>query len=151
MTAQAAEGKAAAGFFDQASRSFGDALKAGVRVQEEWSKWWSDAVEQAGPVRDWQKRSSTLLSGVLPAAQKNAEEWMKAMEQNYRKSMDLMRKAFDSEKSVVAPDYQERAKELWEESLSVVRESAETIAQANTKMVEAWAEVVRKSMNGFEK
>jgi len=152
MTAQAEQCKAAAEFFDQAARSFGDALQAGIRVQDEWSKWWSDAVDQAGPVCNWQKRSSSLLNGVLPTAQKNAEEWIKAVDRNYRKSMDLLKKAFDdAEKSVAAPEYQQRAKELWEESLSVVRDSAETIAQANAKMAEAWGDVVRKSVNGVEK
>ncbi len=43
--------------FDQAVQTFGDAMKAGVKIQEEIGRWWSDVIEQAGPVQEWQKRS----------------------------------------------------------------------------------------------
>ena len=62
MAATATKSDRVSGLFDQAVLTLGDALKAGVKIQEEVGKWWSDALEQAGPVTDWQKKSRALVS-----------------------------------------------------------------------------------------
>jgi hypothetical protein len=134
--------------FDQAVQTFGDAMKAGVKMQEEMGRWWSDAIEQAGPVNEWQKRSRAIVCEAIPAAQHNTEEFMKVMEQNYRRSLDLLKKAVDSEPSVSPTDVQTKTQELWDASMEVVRDNAQAMAQVNVKMMETWAELLKKNMNG---
>ena len=51
----------ASGLFDQAVSTFGDAMKAGVKIQEDIGKWWSDALDQSGPAMEWQKRSRAIV------------------------------------------------------------------------------------------
>lgn len=138
------------GLFDQAVQSFGEAMKAGVRIQEDVAKWWTDAIDQAAPMQQWQKRSRAIMCDVLPTAQKNTEEWMRLVEQNYKKSMELLKKAFSSEETNTAAEMQARLQELWEESLDVIRENAQAMTQANAKMMELWADILRKNMNGSE-
>lgn len=133
--------------FDQAVLTFGDALKAGVRIQEEVAKWWTDALEQGGPVQEWQKKSRAIVSEAIPAAQKNAEEWLKLVEQNYKRSMDLLKKAFDT--NGAGKDVQSRTQDLWEASLQVIRENAQAMAQANMKMMELWASVLQKNVEAM--
>lgn len=134
--------------FDQAVQTYGDALKSGVKMQEEVSRWWTDMMDQAGPMQEWQKRSRAMVSEAIPAAQKNAEEWMRVIEQNYRRSMDLFKKAIDGEQPSGTAELQSKTQELWEASVELVRENAQSMAQANMKMMETFAEVLRKNMNG---
>jgi hypothetical protein len=59
--------------FDDAAASFNEAVKAGVKMQEEVGKWWADALDKAGPagfaVVDWQKKSIAVVAYAFPAAQ----------------------------------------------------------------------------------
>ena len=127
MATKAAE--AATGLFDEALQTFNDAVKAGVKVQEEIGKWWSDALDQAGPADQWQKKSKAILGEAIPAAQKNAEDWLKLVETNYKRSLGLLKKAWDTDTD--ASTMRAKTQELWESSLELVRDNALAIAQSN--------------------
>jgi polyhydroxyalkanoate synthesis regulator protein len=136
------------GLLDQAVATFGDAMKAGVKFQEDIGRWWSDVLDQTAPVQTWQKRSREMVSEAIPAAQRNAEEWMKVVEQNYRRSLELMRRALETENPATVAEAQTRMQDLWEASMQVIRDNAQAMAQANLHMMEAWAEILRKNLNG---
>src|SRR5688572_156230 len=86
----------ACGPFDEAVANFNDAVKAGVKAQEEIGKWWSDALAQAGGGGEqWQKQSKAVFAEAIPAAQKNAEDWLKLVDQNYKRSLALFKKAWE--------------------------------------------------------
>jgi hypothetical protein len=136
------------GLFDQAVESFGESMKVGVKFQEDLAKWWADALEQTGPMQNWHKRTRAMVSEVVPAAQKNAEEWMRIMEDNYRRSIDLMRRAFEPTQSTNPAEMQARTRELWEASLEVIRNNAQAMAQANVRMMELWSDILRRNMDG---
>src|SRR5271166_1412924 len=121
-------------FLDGALGAFGDALKAGVKAQEEMVKWWSGAAEGAAPLGDWQKRSRQFFDEGVPAAQKQAEDWMRLVEQNYRRSIDLLKKAVDADHNGALDGFRDRIRALWEESITVVKENAEAMAQANVRL-----------------
>lgn len=137
-------------YFDGALNAFGDAMKSGVKAQEDMVKWWSNALNGGGPLTDWQKRSRAMLDEAVPAAQRNAEEWMKTVEQNYRRSMELFRKAVDQDQSGAVSNLRERTHKLWEESLSVVKENTEAMVQANVRMMELWTDMVRRNVEQGE-
>lgn len=128
---------------DQATQTFGDALKAGVKIQEEIARWWGDALDQAGPMYELQKRSRAIVTEAIPAAQKNAEEWLRLVEQNYRRSMDLVKKAFSANGD---SDIQARTQGLWEASLDVMRDNAQAVAQTNVKMMDLWADLLQRNL-----
>jgi len=132
--------------FDQGVQAIGEAVKAGVKIQEEIGKWWSYALEQVGSIQDWQKKSQAVASEVLPAAEKNTAEWFKVMEQNYKRGLELSKKSLCCNES--AGDVQTRSRELFAAAVDTVRDNAQAIAQANVKAMETWAEVLRKSSNG---
>ncbi len=145
MATKTAEFKASS-LFDQAVSTFGDALKAGVKIQEEVGKWWSDALDQSGPAMEWQKRSRAMVKEALPAAQKSAEDWLKLVEKNYSKSMALLKQAFEADADPA--DIRVRTQELWEASLQLVRENAQAMAETNMKMMEVWAGLLKKNVEG---
>jgi hypothetical protein len=141
----AAKAEAVVGnMFDEAMTTFNDAVKAGVKVQEEIGKWWSDALDQAGPADQWQKKSKAILSEAIPAAQKNAEEWLKLVEQNYKRSLALLKKAWSADAD--ANTMRAKTQELWESSLEMVRDNTQAITQANMKMMEVWAGVLKNGV-----
>jgi hypothetical protein len=136
---------------DGALNAFGDAMKAGVQAQEEIAKFWTGAFNgNGGPLGDWQKRSKVMFEDTVPAVQKQATEWLKLVEQNYRRSVELMKKALDGEQNGAAGNFREKTKKLWEESLSVVKENSEAMAQANVKMLELWTDILRKNLEQGE-
>jgi hypothetical protein len=141
--------KEVSSLFDQAVSTFGDALKAGVKIQEEVGKWWSDALEHAGPVNEWQKKSRALVSEAIPAAQKNAEEWLKLVEQNYKRSMTLLKKAFET--NADPAEIRAKTQQLWEESMELIRDNAQAMADANKKVLELWAGMLKKNCEAMKK
>jgi polyhydroxyalkanoate synthesis regulator protein len=136
--------------FDSAINAFGDAMKAGVKAQEEIVKWWSNSLNGGTPLGDWQKRSKQMFDEAVPAAQRNAEEWLKVVEQNYRRSVELLKKAMDSDQNGAVNSLRDKTRKLWEESLTVVKENAESMAQANVKMMELWTDLMRKNLEQTE-
>lgn len=141
------------GLFDQAVQTFGDAMKAGVKFQEEMSKLWTEMLDQSAPMQEWQKQSRALMGDAIPAAQKGVEQWMKLAQQNYQRSLELFRKAFENEQSnggkAAAEVMQNRTQDIWEASMEMVRGNAQAVAQANAKMMETWVEMLRKN-NGVQ-
>jgi hypothetical protein len=134
----------ATGVFDQAVGTFGEALKAGVKAQEEIAKWWTSALDQRGSVQDWQQRSREIIQEIIPAAQKSAEEWLKLVEKNSTKSIALLKRAVETDAD--AEEIQAKTQELWKASLDLVRENTEAIAQNNVKLMEVWSKLLKKNV-----
>ena len=136
---------------EDASSSFNEAVKSSMKMQEEVGKWWADALEKTGPAgfvaEEWQKKSKAVVTEAIPAAQKNAEAWLKVVDQNTKRGLGLLKKAFDAPPADPAA-LRERTQDLWESSLELVRENTQAIAQANIKMLEVWAGLLQKAGNG---
>jgi len=130
---------------DSAASAFSDALKAGVRAQEEVVKWWTSSFDGAC-AGDFQKRGRQLFDEAIPAAQKQAQDWLKIIDANCRRGVDLVRKAMDSEQDSLAAAFTDASRRLWEETVAVVKENLESMTQANIKMLEVWADLLRKSV-----
>ncbi|HEX2973861.1 MAG TPA: hypothetical protein VHP11_16125, partial [Tepidisphaeraceae bacterium] len=111
---------------------------------------WTEMLEQGGAMQTWQKRSRAMINEAIPTAQKNAEEWLRMIEENYRRAMDLMKKAVEPEQAGAGVDVRARTQELWEASMEAMRDTAQKMAQTNVKMMEQWAEILRKNTNGGE-
>lgn len=133
------------GLFDQAVSTFGETLKAGIKAQEQIAAYWSDALGKSGATGEFQKKSRAFFTDAMPAAQKNAEEWLRLLEQNYRRSMDLLRKACEPGSVAAAGDFQAKAHALWEQSVELVKENAQAMAQTNLKVMELWADFLRQN------
>jgi hypothetical protein len=131
---------------DGAVETFGQALKAGVKAQEEIVKWWSNSLNGGSFMGDWQKRSKQFFDDTIPATQKQAQEWMKLAEQNYRRSVELLKKAVEADPDQSFDAASERVRKLWEESLAVIKENAEAMVQTNAKLMDLWAEQIGKKM-----
>src|SRR4029453_15323453 len=60
--------------FDQAVKNYEEALKTGVRLQEECGKWWTNVLSQTTRPQDWQKNVTSVLNEAFPPAQKKKKK-----------------------------------------------------------------------------
>src|SRR4026209_2099785 len=82
-----------ADLFEQATRNYEQAVKTGLKAQEESAKLWTNLCNQITPPAELQKRVKVFADEVIPQTQKNVNEYLKVVEQNSRATVELMKKA----------------------------------------------------------
>jgi hypothetical protein len=145
---QAASQKVVSELFDQAVETFNGALKTGLKVQEEATRWWLDVLGDAGSLQKVQHKLQEIVEDALPAAQKNAEECLKVLDRGSRTSMELLKKAFETGQSQSASEIQAKVRDLWEASLTALRSNAQAVVQLNARALEACSDLVGKTFAG---
>ena len=133
-----------ADLFEQATRNYEQAVKTGLKAQEESAKLWTNLCNQITTPAELQKRVKVFADEVIPQTQKNVNEYLKVVEQNSRATVELVKKAVATSQVTNLQDAQSKFLALWETALGVVRETAQTVTQANSKAVESCLEVLRK-------
>ena len=137
--------KPVADLFDQAIKSYEQALKTGVKMQEESAKFFSNLVNQTTSPQDWQKRMKAVTDDFIPQTQKTVDDGMKLIEQTSRASVDLLKKAVAAGQPTSMQDAQAKFLGLWEASLNAMRDTAVSVTQANNKAIESWVSYARKN------
>jgi len=131
--------------FDQAMKSYEQALKTGVKMQEESAKCFSNLVNQTTSPQDWQKRMKAMTDEFIPQTQKTVDEGLKLVEQAGRASVELLKKAVAAGQPTSVQDAQAKFLGLWEASLNAMRDTAVSVTQANNKAIESWVSYARKN------
>jgi hypothetical protein len=57
--------------FEQAARTFENTLKAGIAVQQESTKWFSDALRGLGAPQQWQSRNQAVMDQAFTPGWRN--------------------------------------------------------------------------------
>jgi hypothetical protein len=135
--------------FDQAIETFDSALRTGVRIQEEATKWWTDMINEADSLQELQMRTRVMMNEAMPAAQKSVDQAMKLIDRTYRTSLDLLKKAFETGQSESIYEAQMKTQELWEATLAALRTNAQAIVQVNAQAMESWAEFAHRDIAGM--
>lgn len=130
--------------FEQAMKNYEQALKTGLKLQEETARCWANLFGQAPSTPECQKKFRALADELIPQTQKSIDECLKLIEQNGRVSVDVLRKAVAAGQSGSVPEAQNRFLTLWESSLNGLRENAVALTQSHTRAVESWIDYVRK-------
>jgi hypothetical protein len=139
-TAQAVEAASrdVSGLFDQAFRAYGDSLKVAMKAQEETVRFWGETVGKANPM-------PTLAGELIPAAQKNTDEYLRLLESSYRRGAFLLKKVIPSQNAGEGIDLQQRTPDWWEASIEVARDNAQDWANTNLRVAQSWTEMFKKS------
>lgn len=138
---------------DNAMKNYEQAVRTGLKMQEEAGKWWSNMFNQAGFGDDWQKRMnnvSAVTSGFVPLAQKRMEEMMDLMQKNGRTTAELMKKAIDAAQTPAMAESQAKWMDFWTSSIGVLRNNTEAMTQINSKAIDAWIDYIRKNADVAE-
>lgn len=138
----------AAEMTNQAMKNYEQALRTGLKLQEEAIRWWSGVMTQAATAQDWQNRFNNvanLANGVMPLAQKRMEEVLDLMEKNSRTGNDLMKRAVEAAQAPVIADSQAKWMDVFTSSLGVMRSNAEALTQMGTRAIDSWIDFVRQN------
>ena len=133
---------------EAAFKNYQQALRTGLKLQEEAGKWWSSAWNQASLTEDWQKRmncATGLANTFVPAAQKRMEEVISLMEKNSETGTQLLKKAVDAAQTPALAESQAKWMEFWTSSMGAVRSNAEEVTHISSKALDSWIEFVRKT------
>jgi hypothetical protein len=71
---------------------------------------------------------------------------MRNFETTYKKSLELLKKAFAQNGN--GADWQSKVKEVWEDSLDLVREGAQSVANTNVKMMQLYSDLLKQNVEG---
>ena len=138
---------------DSAMKNYEQAVRTGLKLQEEAGKWWTSVFNQASLTEDWQKRftqMSGMANSLVPLAQRRMEEVMNLMEKNSRTGAELMKKAVDAAQTPVMAESQAKWVDFWTSSMGAVRSNAEAVSQISSKSIDAWIDFVRKNSDVIE-
>ena len=137
--------KSGADLFEQALKNYEQALKTGLKMQEDSLRMWTGLLNQTAAPQDLQKRAKALVDEVIPETQKTIEHNLKLVEQNSRTSIELLKKAAAAAQATTVQDAQTKFLSFYEASLNAVRDTTVALTQANAKAVESWVGYVRKN------
>lgn len=140
--------KAMGDMADSAMKNYEQAVRTGMKLQEEAVRCWNGLFTQTASAQDWQKRFSSftnLTNEVVPLTQRRMEEVLELMEQNSRTGAELMKKAVDAAQTTVPAESQAKWMEFWTSSMGAMRNNAEAIAQINARAIDSWVTFVREN------
>jgi ElaB/YqjD/DUF883 family membrane-anchored ribosome-binding protein len=137
--------------FRQAMDTFQSAIRTGVKIQEESTKRFTEMLRDFGSPLDWQKSTQSMMNEAIKATQKNIDESIRLMNHNAQTAMNLWQKAFEN-RSVqqLQEGHAAPSEELWESALGALRTNTQVILQANTRVLESWAQLARELTSRME-
>ncbi len=133
---------------DEAMKNYEQALRNGLKFQEETWQWWCAILNESLPGQDWQKRFSqaaATANDIIPAAQKRWEETRDLMEKNVNSSADLLKKAAEATRAPNLADSQSKWIDFWRASLEASRANTEAMMHIGSRAFESWVTMVRKA------
>jgi len=133
---------------DTALKNYEQAVRTGLKFQEEAGRWWSSLLNQTNFTQDWQKRLTNLTdmtNTLVPMAQHRIEDMLTLMEKNNKAGTELMKKAVDAAQTPVLSESQAKWMEFWKSSVGAVRSNTEAFTEISNKAIDSWIEFVRKN------
>lgn len=135
----------ASGMLDQGLKNYEQALRTGLKIQEEAGKCWTSLLNQAVSAEDLQKRITTFSNDVIPATQKSLAGYLELLEQNSRASVELIKKSMEAAPPTSYPETQARVVEFCESSLKSLKANTQAIVDINAKAIDSWISFVKKA------
>ncbi len=71
------------------------------------------------------------------------DDTLQVMEQNSRRSMELLKKAGDVASTMSCAELQQKLQSLWEESLQLLRSNTAAVVEVNNRALDTWMELVQ--------
>jgi polyhydroxyalkanoate synthesis regulator protein len=130
--------KTATDLFEEAYKSYDQALKTGIKVQEDTVKMWKDLLSKTSSPTEFQAKFTEMVESVFPAAKKRMEEALKSVEENYKTSTSLLQQAMQIWQPGSVAETQNRIQGLWETSLSAARTNVQNVVKTNQQILDAW-------------
>jgi hypothetical protein len=133
---------------DTVLKNYEQAVRTGLKLQEEAGRWWSSMLNHTACAPDLQKRFTSMTgvaNSLLPLAQKRTEEVMALVEKNSRTGTELFKKAVDAAQTPVIADSQAKWMDFFTASIGAARDNTEALTQMGSKAVDSWIDFVQKN------
>jgi len=131
--------------FDQALKNYEQALRAGVKVQEEAAAYWTKLYNQAVSRPALHKQLTSLANEVIPPTQKYLAGCLEMLEQNSSATIDLMKKGVEAVQTANPTDYQSKLVDFCESSLKTAKAQTQAAIDLNSKAIDSWLAMARKT------
>ena len=116
---------------------------AGITMQQESTKWFSETLRGLGSPQQWQARNEAATQQATSTFQKNVDAGLQMMNDNAKTSLELLEKAFQARPAESDPDGRVRGREMWETAIGALRKNMEMMVTANARVIESWGGIVR--------
>jgi hypothetical protein len=134
-----------ADLFEKAAETCLQAMKEGLKMQEQFAERWFETIKSAQTGEDWSKQFEEAAAKVAKQAQANADEAVRLMEEGANDGMALFNKAMELGGIATPGEAQVKMQQLWQESMSVLNKNAKAVVQANSKMLQGWTEMAKEN------
>lgn len=131
--------------FDQALKNYEQALRAGIKVQEEAAAYWTKLFNRAAARPNLQKQITSIANEVIPPTQKYMEGCLAILEQNSRASVDLMKKGVEAVQTTNLAESQSKLVDFCESTLKSLKSYSQAVVDLNTKAMDSWVGIVKKA------
>lgn len=133
---------------DEAIKNYEQALRTGLKFQEEAWQSWCAMVNRAPSISDGQKRYSHVLdaaNSIVPTLQKRLEETVEVMEKNAKYGAELMKKAMGAAQTTAVAENQSKWADYLKTSLEAAQYNVESVMRINSRAVDSFLNYVQKN------
>lgn len=127
----------------QVSDVFARTMQSGARLHEEAAKFWAETSRKQ--LDDQRAQFEKMVDEAAPFSRKNAERFQKFFDEQADRSLDMLRKSFDSARATNPTQACESLMNLWRSSFETMRESADAMAKFNSDIFASWNDMLRKN------
>jgi len=127
--------------FHEAMRSYEEALKSGIQLQQESVNLWKDLLSKIASPGELQAKLKSLTEDVFPNARKRMEDFIEIFNRTTNQTMDLFEKTLGVYQSTSVTEAQRRVQDLIESSLATLRANVHTSLNINTMILNSWKEM----------
>ena len=128
--------------FREALRSYEEALKSGIKLQEESVNLWKDLLTKLGSPEEFKAKLEAMTADAFPKARKRMEEFLETFNRTSNQTIDLFEKTVGVYQSTSVTEAQRRVHDLIETSLNALRVNVHTALNTNAKIISSWKEMV---------
>ena len=127
--------------FQEAMRSYENALKSGIQVQEESVNLWKDLLTKLGSPEDFQAKLESMTANAFPKARERMEEFVETFNRTSNQTVSLFEKTLSVYQATSVPEAQRRMHDLIESSLATLRVNVHSALNTNAKLIASWKEL----------
>jgi hypothetical protein len=122
-------------------RSYENALKSGIQVQEESVNLWKNLLTKLGSPEEFQAKLESMTADAFPKARERMEEFVETFNRMSKQTIDLFEKTLSVYQATSVTDAQRRVQDLIESSLAALRINVQSALNMNAKIIASWKEL----------
>jgi hypothetical protein len=134
--------------FKQAMGSFETALRTGMKLQEDSVHRCVEILRNVGSPLEWERTVPSQVAKAIGAMQENVAQSIRFMNENAEQTVNLMETALKLHRAD-APANEEEGY-FWTYALNAMRTNADIIQQANTHVMESWAQLAKEVLERID-